>query len=108
MPESAVFKITKTNIYPNPVNASKSQEMTVEFYSTKRCSKAEFVFYTRAYRKIMTYEAQTAIAAGVNRMIVPAFAFGNLSPGVYYAQVTAEDEDGEKERGKAVVVVVLK
>lgn len=82
--------------------------MTVEFYSTKRCLKAEFVFYTRAYRKIMTYEAQTAIASGVNRMIVPASLFGNLSPGVYYAQVTAEGEDGEKERGKAVTIIIIR
>ena len=106
--DSTVLKITKTDTHPNPVNLSSGQGITVEFYATKRCVKASFVMYTRAFRKILVVEKQGPLSAGNNTITVENGSLKNLSPGVYYGQVTAEDEDGEKERGKAVVVVVLR
>lgn len=82
--------------------------MTVGFYATKRCVNVSFVMYTGAYRKILTYKKQGPFNAGENTITIPGSAFVSMSAGVYYGQVTAEGEAGEKERGKAVVVVIVR
>ena len=82
--------------------------MSAAYYITKRCEKVSVTIYTSGYRKIITVEKQGPFSAGENTITIAGSALSDLSPGVYYAQVTAEDENGVKERGKTVVVVVLK
>ena len=108
VPDGTVFKLTKTDTYPNPVNVSSGQGITVEFYATKRCVKASFVMYTRAFRKILTVEKQGLLSAGYNTIIINYEALKNLSPGVYYGQITAEDEDGKEIRGKAATIIIIR
>ena len=102
------MKITKTDTSPNPVNVKTGSGMTVDFYVTKRCAKASFTLYTLAYRKIMTVEKQGPLSAGENTITIIGAALAKLSAGVYYGQVTAEDEDGRNERGRAVAVIVIR
>ena len=98
------MKITKTDTYPNPVKVSSGQGMTVEFYTTKRCVKASFVMYTRAFRKILVVEKQGPLSAGYNTITTDNELLKNLSPGVYYGQVTATGEDGKEIRDRKSVV----
>ena len=82
--------------------------MIVDFYVTKRCAKASFTLYTLAYRKIMTVEKSGPLSAGDNTITITGAALSKLSAGVYYGQVTAEGENGEKERGKAVTIIIMR
>ena len=107
-PDGTVMKITKTGTSPNPVNVTTGSGMTVDFYVTKRCAKASFTLYTLSYRKIMTVGKTGPLNAGENIITITGAALSKLSPGVYYGQLTVEGESGEKERGKAVVVVVIR
>jgi hypothetical protein len=108
VPDGTVLKITKTDTYPNPVKVSAGQDVTVEFYTTKRCVKASVVMYTRAFRKIALVDKQGPLSAGYNTITIDNELLKNLSPGVYYGQVTAEDEAGGKERGKAVTILIIR
>ena len=108
VPDGSVLKITSTDTYPNPVIISSGGGMSAAYYITKRCEKVSVTIYTSGYRKIITVEKQGPFSAGENTITIAGSALSDLSPGVYYAQVTAEDENGVKERGKTVVVVVLK
>ena len=108
VPDGTILKITKTDTYPNPVNVSAGQGITVEFYATKRCVKAMFTVYTRAFRKILVVEKQGAISAGENIIAIENEVLKNLSPGVYYGQITATGEDGKETRGKAVTIIIVR
>ena len=82
--------------------------MTVDYYVTKRCAKASFTLYTLSYRKIMTVEKPGPLSAGGNTITITGAALAKLSAGVYYGQVTAEGEDGKKEKGKAVTILIIR
>ena len=108
VPDGTVMKITKTGTSPNPVNVTTGNGMTVDFYVTKRCAKASFTLYTLSYRKIMTVEKSGPLSAGGNTITITGAALAKLSAGVYYGQVTAEGEDGKKEKGKAVTILIIR
>ena len=108
MPDGTVLKITLTDTYPNPVKFDGNGSITAEFYITKRCIKAEFVIYTPAFRKVGHKSVQGPFSAGANTMTINEAELSRLSPGVYYGQVTAEGESGEKVRGRAVTVIVIR
>ena len=108
VPDGTVLKITKIDTYPNPVIVTSGQGMTVEFYATKRCVKASFTVYTRAFRKILVVEKQGPISAGENTITIENESLKNLSPGVYYGSVAATGEDGKEIRGKAVTILIIR
>ena len=108
VPDGTILKITKTDTYPNPVKVTSGQGMTVEFYTTKRCVKASFVMYTRAFRKILVVEKQGPLSAGMNTIMIDNSGISNLSPGVYYGIAAATGEDGKETRGKAVTLLIIR
>lgn len=90
------------------MKVSSGQGITVEFYATKRCVKASFTVYTRAFRKILNIEKQGPLSAGENTITIENEALKNLSPGVYYGSVGATGEDGKETRGKAITIIIIR
>lgn len=82
--------------------------MTVGFYTTKRCVKASFTMYTRAFRKIALVDKQGPLSAGYNTITIDNELLKNLSPGVYYGIVAATGEDGKETRSKAVTILIIR
>jgi len=103
-----VLRITKSEIYPQPVNPMRDEKLLVDFTATQRCSRVLFVLYTAAYRRIIVKEIGNNLDAGEHKKVIDTTGFRNLANGTYYWMIEAEGKAGQRAAGRVNVLIVLK
>ncbi|HDQ26270.1 MAG TPA: hypothetical protein ENN43_05930 [bacterium] len=106
--ESAVFVVSKAEIYPNPYNASRDSRIMASYRVTQKAKSVALVIYTPGFRRIIEEKTVPGAAAGEFTAGFNAAGLKNLANGIYYAVIEALNEKGEKAVSRTQVVVVLR
>jgi len=106
--ESAVFRITKAEHYPQPFNPLKNSRLYVDFSISQGCERVVFSLYTAGYRRILEKEIAGRADAGSHRVFIEAAELGRLSNGSYFWMMEAVSESGERAGGRVSTLVILK
>gem|GEM_PF-1532875 len=101
------LKINDVLIYPHPFNPKKQDDLKIKFYLTHSCKEVSIKIYTAALRLIKSEVILTNATAGNKQCFLSAQKLLNLSNGLYYFILEAEDKD-KKIRSKADYLVILK
>jgi hypothetical protein len=105
--EEAELKISDVLIYPHPFNPKTSDNLRINFYLTKHCSEVKIKIYTTSFRLVKSDVILTNANAGMKHCFLYAQKLLNLSNGLYYFILEAEDES-KKARSKADYLVILR
>jgi hypothetical protein len=105
---SGEFKISITNVYPNPYVNGISGLVYFAVTASGTITSATVDIYSSALRHVRREEADITPASGRFLLSLPARKLAGLASGSYYCVVKARDASGRTTTSKPAVFIILK
>ena len=107
VPTGTEFAVTDIKPYPNPVPIDNPvvAQVNIEYFLTQNADAVTFKLFTSGYR-LVRRESDTGGSAGWRTFVIDKNVFNNLSSGIYFFVIEAEQGAIKKrsEIGRLIII----